>query len=355
MAQATSSELTPEVRREPDRNLALDLLRVTEAAAMAAGRWVGRRDKDGADAAAVAAMRAMMGTVAMDGIVVIGEGEKDDAPMLYNGERVGSGAGTSCDVAVDPVDGTTLTSKGMGNAVSVLAVAPRGAMYDPSAVFYMDKLVAGPEAAGALDIRHTPEENIAALARVKQCTPEDITVCMLDRPRHDELARRVTSTGARIKFITDGDVAAAVMAATPDSGVDLLLGIGGTPEGVITACAMQCMGGVLQGKLHPRSDEEQRRADEAALDLDAVLTADDLVSGEDAFFVMTGITDGELLHGVRYARDRAITESLVMRSRSGTIRQVRSTHHLGRLGRYSSVDYRHATGSRSTGRPESTP
>jgi len=316
---------------------------------MAAGRWVGRRDKDGADAAAVAAMRAMMVTVAMDGVVVIGEGEKDEAPMLYNGERVGSGTGTPCDVAVDPVDGTTLTSKGMGNAVSVLAVAPRGTMYDPSAVFYMDKLVAGPDAVGALDIRQSPEENIAALTRVKGCTPEDITVCMLDRPRHDELSHRVTSTGARIKFITDGDVAAAVMAATPDSGVDLLLGIGGTPEGVITACAIQCLGGVLQGRLHPRSDEEKRRADEAGLDLDAVLTVDDLVSGDDAFFVMTGITDGELLHGVRYGRDRAVTESLVMRARSGTVRQVRSTHHLDRLERYSTVDYRHATDSHSGG------
>lgn len=332
----------PPARPQPDRNLALDLLRVTEAAAMAAGRWVGRRDKDGADAAAVAAMRAMMGTVAMDGVVVIGEGEKDDAPMLYNGEKVGSGAGTPCDVAVDPVDGTTLTSKGMGNAVSVLAVAPRGAMFDPSAVFYMDKLVAGPDALGVVDIRQSPEDNIAALARAKQCAPEDITVCMLDRPRHDELAHRVTNTGARIKFITDGDVAAAVMAATPDSGVDLLLGIGGTPEGVITACAIQCLGGVLQGRLHPRSDEERQRADETGLDLETVLTVDDLVGGDDAFFVMTGITDGELVHGVRYGRDRAITESLVMRSRSGTVRQVRSTHHLDRLALYSVVDYRHA-------------
>jgi fructose-1,6-bisphosphatase II len=348
MAQVTTaSETTPAIQRQPDRNLALDLLRVTEAAAMAAGRWVGRRDKDGADAAAVAAMRAMMVTVAMDGVVVIGEGEKDDAPMLYNGERVGSGTGTRCDVAVDPVDGTTLTSKGMGNAVSVLAVAPRGAMYDPSAVYYMDKLVAGPDAAGVVDIRQSPEENIAALARAKGCTPDDITVCMLDRPRHDELANRVIRTGARIKFITDGDVVAAVMTATPDSGVDLLLGIGGTPEGVITACAIQCLGGVLQCRLHPRSDEEKRRADEASLDLDAVLTTDDLVSGDDSFFVLTGITDGELLHGVRYGRDRAITESLVMRSRSGTVRQVRSTHHLDRLQRYSTVDYRHAADSHS--------
>ncbi|HET9255825.1 MAG TPA: class II fructose-bisphosphatase [Pseudonocardiaceae bacterium] len=344
MAQATTPSQTTAARRMPDRNLALDLLRVTEAAAMAAGRWVGRRDKDGADAAAVAAMRAMMGSVPMDGVVVIGEGEKDDAPMLYNGERVGSGAGTACDVAVDPIDGTTLTSKGMGDAVSVLAVAPRGAMYDPSAVFYMDKLVADPDAVGVVDLRQSPEDNVAALARAKGCAPEDITVCMLDRPRHDELSQRVINTGARIKFITDGDVGAAVLAATVDSGVDLLLGIGGTPEGVITACAIQCLGGVLQGRLHPRSDEERRRADEASLDLDAVLTADDLVSGDDAFFVMTGITDGELLHGVRYGRNRAITESLVMRSRSGTVRQVRSTHHLDKLDLYSIVDYRHAGG-----------
>ncbi|MGH3855024.1 MAG: class II fructose-bisphosphatase [Pseudonocardiaceae bacterium] len=335
------------MEQAPDRNLALDLLRVTEAAAMAAGRWVGRRDKDGADA--VAAMRAMLGTATMDGIVVIGEGEKDDAPMLYNGERVGSGTGTPCDVAVDPVDGTTLTSKGMGNAVSVLAVAPRGAMYDPPAVYYMDKLVAGPEAVGVVDIRQSPEENIAALARAKGCAPADITVCMLDRPRHDELALQVIRSGARIKFISDGDGAAAVLAATPDSGVDLLLGIGGTPEGVITACAIQCLGGVLQGRLHPRSEEEQRRADEAELDLDRVLTVDDLVNGEDAFFVMTGITDGELLHGVRYGANRAITESLVMRARSGTVRQVRSTHHLDRLGRYSAVDYSHATDSHAAG------
>ncbi len=309
---------------------------------MAAGRWVGRRDKDGAAAAAVAALRAMMGTVTMDGVVVIGEGEKDDAPMLYNGERVGAGTGTLCDVAVDPVDGTTLTSKGMNNAVSVLAVAPRGAMYDPSAVFYMDKLVAGTDGVGVLDIRRSPEENIAALARAKECSAEDITVCMLDRPRHDELSQRVIGTGARSKFITAGDVGAAVMAATADSGVDLLLGIGGTPEGVITACAIKCLGGVLQGRLHPRSDQERRRADEAGLDLDAVLTADELVSGDDAFFVMTGITDGELLHGVRYGRHRAITESLVMRLRSGTVRQVRSTHRLDRLELYSIGDYRHA-------------
>ncbi|HEX2300646.1 MAG TPA: class II fructose-bisphosphatase [Pseudonocardiaceae bacterium] len=343
MAQVTAAaEPASAGPPQPDRNLALDLLRVTEAAAMAAGRWVGRKDKDGADAAAVSAMRAMMVTVAMDGVVVIGEGEKDDAPMLYNGESVGTGTGTPTDVAVDPVDGTTLTSKGMGNAVSVLAVAERGAMYDPSAVFYMDKLVASAEATGVVDLRQSPEENIIALARAKGVAREDITVCMLDRPRHDELSQRVISTGARIKFITDGDVAAAVLAATSDSGVDLLLGIGGTPEGVITACAVRCLGGVLQGRLHPRSAEEQRRAEEAELDLEAILTTEDLVSGDDAFFVMTGITDGELLHGVRYRGDRAETDSLVMRARSGTVRQVHSNHRLDRLDRYSNVDYRHA-------------
>ena len=343
MAQATAAaQRSPAERPAPDRNLALDLLRVTEAAAMAAGRWVGRRDKHGADAAAVAAMRAMMVTVTMDGIVVIGEGEKDDAPMLFNGERVGTGTGALTDVAVDPVDGTTLTAKGMSNAVSLLAVAPRSAMYDPSAVFYMEKLVANAEAAGVVDIRQSPEENIIALARAKDCEPEDITVCMLDRPRHEELAQRVCSVGARIKFIPDGDVAAAVLAATPDSGVDLLMGVGGTPEGVITACAVQCLGGVLQGRLAPRSDEERRRADEAELDLTRVLEAGDLVRGDDAFFVMTGITDGDLLHGVRYGKNRAETDSLVMRARSGTVRQVHSNHRLDRLGRYSTVDYRHA-------------
>jgi fructose-1,6-bisphosphatase II len=305
---------------------------------MAAGRWVGRRDKDGADAAAVAAMRAMMGTVAMDGLVVIGEGEKDDAPMLYNGERVGAGTGTPCDVAVDPVDGTTLTSKGMGNAVSVLAVAPRGAMYDPSAVFYMDKLVAGPDAVGVVDIRQSPEDNITALARAKECTPEDITVCMLDRPRHDELARRVTKTGARIKFITDGDVAGAIAAAREGTGVDLLLGIGGTPEGIIAACALKCMGGALQGKLWPKDDEERQKAIDAGHDLDRVLHIDDLVQG-DVFFVATGITDGELLRGVQYRAGGCTTQSLVMRSKSGTIRSIESLHSLEKLRAYSAVPF----------------
>ncbi|MDQ0994265.1 class II fructose-bisphosphatase [Streptomyces sp. V3I7] len=330
---------TRAVRPRPDRNLALDLVRVTEAAAMAAGRWVGRGDKNGADQAAVDAMRAMIGTVPVRGVVVIGEGEKDAAPMLYNGERVGDGTGAGCDVAVDPIDGTTLTAKGMGNALSVLAVSPRGSMFDPSAVYYMDKLVTGPVAAGAVDIEAPVADNVRAVARAKGCAPEDITVCILDRPRHTGLAEQVRRAGARIKFISDGDVAGAVMAARDDTGVDLLLGVGGTPEGIITACAVKCLGGVLQGRLAPRDEAERRRALDAGHDLDRVLTTDDLVTGDDAFFVATGVTDGELLRGVRYGPGRASTESLVMRARSGTVRFLRSEHSLARLGAYGVVDY----------------
>src|SRR5690349_4065797 len=238
----------------PDRNLALELVRVTEAAALAAARWVGRGDKDGADGVAVDAMRKMIATVQMRGVVVIGEGEKDNAPMLYNGEEVGDGTGPECDVAVDPIDGTTLTAKGMNNAVSVLAVAPRGSMYDPSAVFYMEKLVTGPEAAAVVDIRNSVADNIHAIAKAKGSRPEDVTVVMLDRPRHEKLADEVRETGARIKFIVDGDVAGAIMAARPNTGVDMLLGIGGTPEGIIAACAMKCVGGVIQGRLWPKDD-----------------------------------------------------------------------------------------------------
>ncbi|MEH0573007.1 MULTISPECIES: class II fructose-bisphosphatase [Streptomyces] len=329
----------------PDRNLALDLVRVTEAAAMAAGRWVGRGDKNGADQAAVDAMRAMIGTLPIDGTVIIGEGEKDAAPMLYNGERVGDGSGPACDVAVDPIDGTTLTSKGMGNALSVLAVGPRGSMFDPSAVFYMDKLVTGPAAADAVDIRAPVLDNVRAVAKAKDCAVEDITVCILERPRHKELAEQVRRAGARIKFISDGDVAGAIAAARDNTGVDLLLGIGGTPEGIIAACAIKCLGGVLQGRLWPRDDTERRLALEAGHDLDQVLTVEDLIASEDAFFVATGITDGELLRGVRYGPERAATESLVMRARSGTVRFMHSEHRLDRLGAYSAVDYRQHEGS----------
>ncbi len=325
--------------QSPDRNLALELVRVTEAAAMAAGRWVGRGDKNGADGVAVNAMRVMISTIGMNGTVVIGEGEKDNAPMLYNGERVGDGSGPECDVAVDPIDGTTLTAKGMTNAVSVLAVSPRGSMYDPSAVFYMEKLVTGPEAADVVDIRLPVSENINLVAKAKGSTPEDVTVVLLDRPRHEPLAAEIRATGARIKFITDGDVAGAIMAARPDTGIDLLLGVGGTPEGIIAACAMKCLGGVIQGRLWPVDDDERQRAIDAGHDLDAVLTTDELVTGDDCFFVATGITDGELLRGVRYRSGGATTHSLVMRSRSGTIRNIHSEHRLQKLRAYAAIDF----------------
>ena len=325
-------------RPTPDRNLALELVRVTEAAAMAAGRWVGRGDKNGGDGAAVDAMRALIGTVSMRGVVVIGEGEKDQAPMLYNGEQVGCGEGLECDVAVDPIDGTTLMAKGMPNAISVMAVADRGAMYDPSAVFYMEKIAAGAEAADAIDITAPIAENIRRVAKAKHSSPEDVTVCILDRPRHETLVKEVREAGARIKFITDGDVAGAIAAAREGTGVDLLLGIGGTPEGIIAACALKCMGGGLQGRLWPRDDDERQKALDAGHDLDRVLSIDDLVRG-DVFFVATGITDGELLRGVQYRSGGATTQSLVMRSRSGTIRLIDSHHSLNKLRAYSAVRF----------------
>ena len=303
----------------PDRNLALELVRVTEAAAMAAGRGVGRGDKNGADDVAVNAMRALISTVGMRGVVVIGEGEKDNAPMLFNGEEVGDGTGPECDVAVDPIDGTTLAAKGMANAIAVMAVAPRGSMYDPSAVFYMEKLVTGPEAADVVDIRYPVAENIHQVAKAKGSAAEDVTVVVLDRPRPDTLVDEIRATGARIKFI------------------------GGTPEGIIAACAMKCLGGVIQGRLWPKDDEERQRALDAGHDLDKnhVLTTDDLVSGDDVFFVATGITDGELMQGVRHRAGGASTHSLVMRSRSGTIRSITSEHRLQKLKAYAAVDFGH--------------
>ncbi|HKG51879.1 MAG TPA: class II fructose-bisphosphatase [Actinomycetales bacterium] len=331
-----SLQVSPE---QPDRNLALELVRVTEAAAMAGGRWVGRGDKNRADGAAVRAMRTLISTVSMNGVVVIGEGEKDDAPMLFNGERVGDGSGAECDVAVDPIDGTSLTSKGQNNAVSVLAVADRGSMYDPSAVFYMDKLVTGPDAADVVDIRLPVEENIRRVAEAKRESPYDVTVVILDRPRHAELIEQVRSTGARIRLISDGDVAGAIMAARPDTGVDLLLGVGGTPEGIIAACAIKCLGGTIQGRLWPRDDAERAKALDAGHDLDRVLGTDDLVRSDNVFFVATGITDGELLRGVRYRAGGATTHSLVMRSKSGTIRVIESHHRLSKLRAYSAVDF----------------
>ncbi len=315
-------------RHAPDRNLALELARVTEAGAMAAARWVGRGDKNGADGAAVNAMRLLINTVSMKGVVVIGEGEKDRAPMLYNGEQVGDGSGPACDVAVDPIDGTRLAANGMPNAISVLAVSSRGSMYDPSAVFYMSKLVTGPAGADVVDVEAPAADNIAAIARAKRCSPHDVTVIILDRPRHAGLIADVRAAGARIKLITDGDVAGAIMAASEGTGIDLLLGVGGTPEGIIAACAIKCLGGIIQGKLTPRDDAERERAIDAGHDLDRVLTTDDLVASDDAFFAATGITDGELIAGVRYRSGGASTHSLVMRARSGTIRNIRSDHQL---------------------------
>ena len=323
----------------PDRNLALELVRVTEAAAMAAGRWVGLGEKNAADGAAVDAMRRLIGTVSMRGTVVIGEGEKDNAPMLFNGEVVGDGTGADCDVAVDPIDGTRLTAMGMNNAISVLAVAERGSMYDPSAVFYMEKLVTGATAAPYVDIEAPVGENIRAVAAAKGCANEDVTVVVLDRPRHEKLVHEIRDAGARIKFIMDGDVAGAIMAAREGTGVDLLLGIGGTPEGIIAACAVKCLGGTIQGRLWPRDDAEREKALAAGHDLHKVLNGDDLVRSDNVFFVATGITDGELVRGVRYRGGGAVTSSLVMRSKSGTIRTIESEHQLSKLRGYAIVDY----------------
>jgi fructose-1,6-bisphosphatase II len=310
----------------PSRNLALELVRVTETAAIAASAWVGHGDKNAADGAAVDAMRKMISTVHMDGTVVIGEGEKDEAPMLFNGEQVGEGSGAEVDVAVDPIDGTTLTAKGMNNAISVVALAERGAMFDPSAVFYMEKIVCGPEAAGKIDIEAPVKVNLQRVADAKGVPINDLTVVVLDRPRHDQLSKDIREAGARIKFITDGDVAGAVMAARDDTGVDLLMGIGGTPEGIIAACAMKCLGGEIQGRLWARNDEEHRALAERGLSATQVLTTSDLVKGNDCFFAATGITDGELLHGVRFDRRVVRSQSIVMRSRSKTIRIINSEH-----------------------------
>lgn len=322
-----------------DRNLALDLVRVTEAAAMAAGRWVGRGDKEGGDGAAVDAMRSLINSIPMQGTVVIGEGEKDQAPMLYNGERVGDGTGPAVDVAVDPIDGTTLMSKGMPNALAVLAVAERGAMFDPSAVFYMEKLAVGPDAADVVDITAGVPENLRRIAKVKRASVSEITVCILDRPRHRELVEQVRSAGARIRFISDGDIAGAISAAREQSDVDVLMGIGGTPEGIVAACALKCMGGAMHARLWPKDDAEREQVAAAGHSPDQVLTTDDLVRGDNSFFVATGITSGDLLRGVRYRAGGAYTQSIVMRSKSGTIRVIDSYHRLEKLSRYSMVDF----------------
>ncbi len=311
---------------KPDRNLALDIVRVTEAAALAASRWMGRGDKEGADGAAVDAMRLVLGTVAMDGVVIIGEGEKDEAPMLYNGERIGDGTPPAVDIAVDPVDGTTLTAKGRGNAVSVIALSEQGSMFDPGPCVYMEKIAVGPECKGAIDINASVAENIASVAKAKGEDDRDVTAVILERDRHDDLIAEVRATGARIRLIPDGDVAGAISTAWPDSGADILFGIGGTPEGVIAAAALKCMGGELQGKLWPRNDGERQAALDAGYDLDRVLTTDILCGGDNCFFAATGITDGELLKGVHFDRNGATTQSLVMRSKSGTVRLINARH-----------------------------
>jgi fructose-1,6-bisphosphatase II len=326
-------------RQVPDRNLALELVRVTEAAALAASRWMGRGDKNGADGAAVEAMRVVLGGVPMDGIVVIGEGEKDEAPMLYNGERIGDGTPPETDIAVDPVEGTTLTALGRGNAISVIAMSERGTMFDPGPCVYMEKIAVGPESVGAIDITASPTENIKAVAKAKGETVRDVTAVILDRERHADLIAEVRAAGARIRLIQDGDVIGAVSTAWPESGADILFGIGGTPEGVIAAAAMKCMGGEIQGRLWPRNEGERKAAIDSGYDLDRVLSTDDLVSGDNCFFAVTGITDGEVLKGVHYDARGATTQSLVTRSKSGTSRLINARHQLDKLSRYSSVEF----------------
>jgi fructose-1,6-bisphosphatase II len=325
----------------PDRNLALELVRVTEAAALGAGRWVGRGDKIAADQAAVDAMRIMIDSVSMDGVVVIGEGEKDEAPMLYNGEPVGNGQGPACDVAVDPIDGTRLTATGQPNALAVIALAARGSMFFPGAAVYMEKVATGPEAADVIDVTAPPEENVRLVAKAKGVRPEEIGVVILDRDRHADMIQRVREVGARVFLITDGDVAGAIAAATSRrSGIDLLLGIGGTPEGVVAAAALKCLGGAMQGRLFPRNDEEEQKLLDTGYDPERVLSTDDLVAGNDVFFAATGITDGSLLRGVRYEEDGATTYSMVMRARSGTVRYVEAEHRFAKLEAFTGREYR---------------
>jgi fructose-1,6-bisphosphatase II len=340
MARTEASAAGPVTGNRPDRNLALELVRVTEAAALGAGRWIGRGDKEAADQAAVDGMRAILDTVSMDGVVVIGEGEKDEAPMLFNGEEVGDGHGPAVDVAVDPLEGTRLTAKGQPNAIAVIALAERGTMFFPGAAVYMDKIATGPEAIDVVDIDAPPRENVERVARAKGMRPSEVSVVVLERDRHEALIDELRETGAKVQLITDGDVAPAIAAARPQTGVDLLMGIGGTPEGVIAAAALKCVGGGVQGKLWPRNDVERQELVDAGFDLDRVLTTDDLVSGEDVFVAATGVTTGALLRGVRYLPGGAVTDSIVMRSRSGTVRRIEATHSFDKLEKFSGREYR---------------
>ena len=327
----------PLAKSDPDRNLALELVRVTEAAALAAGRWMGRGEKNAADQAAVTAMRTLFNTVSMDGIVIIGEGEKDEAPMLYNGERLGTGEPPLVDIAVDPIDGTRLTSLGLPGAISVVAVAERGTLYNPQHIVYMNKIAVGPQAKGAVSLDAPVKDNLRRVAKALGKDLNDLTVVVLDRPRHADLLKQIRATGARIKLIPDGDVSGGLMTAIPESGVDILMGIGGSPEAVIAACALKCLGGEMQGKLWARDEQERARAAELGLDLDHLLLNDDLVSGDNVFFAATGITDGEWLGGVKYSGNGAHTTSIVMRSRSGTVRTVDATHRLEKLAQLTSL------------------
>ena len=324
---------------DPTRNLALELARVTEAAALASARFMGRGDKEAADGAAVNAMRIVLQTVDMNGIIIIGEGEKDNAPMLYNGETVGNGSAPDVDVAVDPIEGTRPLAFGRSNSIATVAIAPRGTMFDPGPFVYMNKLAVGPEALGVIDIEKSITENLKAIAKAKRKDVEDLTTIILDRDRHKDMIAEIRKAGARIRLIPDGDVAAALMTAWPDSGVDVLLGVGGTPEGVIAACALRAMGGEIQGKLYARDEDELRRGREAGYDFEKILTMDDLVSSEDVFFAATGITDGELLQGVRYFGDSASTDSLVVRGLTGTVRQINATHQIDKLRKIAAVKY----------------
>jgi fructose-1,6-bisphosphatase II len=337
---ASAAEQQTRAGTRPDRNLALELVRVTEAAAMGAGRWVGRGDKNAADQAAVDAMRGMLDSVSMDGVVVIGEGEKDEAPMLFNGEHIGDGTGPEVDVAVDPLEGTRLTALGQPNAIAVIAVAERGSMFFPGAAVYMEKIAVGPIGIDVIDINASPTENVTAVADAKGVSPREISVVVLERDRHDALIAELRDAGAKVNLIRDGDVAPAIAAAQPGTGVDILYGIGGTPEGVISAAALKCVGGGIQGKLWPRDDDERQKLVDAGLDPNRVLRTDDLVAGQDVFVAATGVTNGSLLRGVRYLQNGAITDSIVMRSRSGTTRRIEATHALDKLETFTGREYR---------------
>lgn len=325
-----------------DRNLAFELVRATEAAALGAARWMGRGNREAADQAAVDAMRFALDSLDIDGIVVIGEGEKDEAPMLANGERIGTGHPPEVDVAVDPIDGTTLLAKGLPNAISALAIAERGAMFNPAGIFYMDKIAVGPAARGAIDINASVTENLNRVAEAKRLKVEDLTVVTLDRERHAKLIEEAREAGARIKLISHGDIAGALSTAMPESGIDVLLGVGGAPEAVVTACALKCLGGDMQCKLWPRNEEDKRRGEERGLDFNRVLYLDDLCAGTDIFFAATGVTDGDLLRGVRYFPSGARTQSIAMRARSGTVRMIEAIHNLDKLSLFTSVPYRKA-------------